>query len=275
MNKTTINKTERTLAGSSETRACNFVDLDGESYFKIARVNQLPEFMMSLSSSSNHWMFISSYGALTAGRQNADNALFPYYSADKIVDTRNTAGPLTILRLSCSTGDEILWKPFEEDQPGESQFVRNLYKNSYGNKICFEEINTELGLIFRYRWAFSHESGFVRTSHLLNVGARNWNVDVLDGIQNIMPYGVDQNFQLQYGNLTDAYKKNELLETGVGLFYLSSIPTDRAEPSEGLRATAVWATQNRSGNFFASAADLARDGDIREGTIDLWEVETG
>ncbi|MEM9412610.1 MAG: protein kinase, partial [Planctomycetota bacterium] len=39
----------------------------------------------------------------------------------------------------------------------------------------------------------------------------------------------------------------------------------------GVRDIAI----NRSGNFFASAADLARDGDIREGTIDLWEVETG
>ena len=32
----------------------------------------------------------------------------------------------------------------------------------------------------------------------------------------------------------------EPMDSGLGLFYLSSIPTDRAEPSEGLKSTVVW-----------------------------------
>jgi hypothetical protein len=49
-------------------------------------------------------------------------------------------------------------------------------------------------------------------------------------------------FQNEYSNLLDAYKKNELLqESGLGLFMLSSIPVDRAEPSEALKSTSVWA----------------------------------
>jgi hypothetical protein len=39
----------------------------------------------------------------------------------------------------------------------------------------------------------------------------------------------------------DAYKKNELLQISrLGLYMLSSIPVDRAEPSEALKATTVW-----------------------------------
>ena len=66
-------------------------------------------------------------------------------------------------------------------------------------------------------------------------------VRVLDGIRNILPSGVDYKFQNEYSNLLDGYKKSELIEeTKLGLFMLSSIPVDKAEPSESLNATTVW-----------------------------------
>ncbi|MCF8366993.1 MAG: hypothetical protein K9H16_14485, partial [Bacteroidales bacterium] len=47
--------------------------------------------------------------------------------------------------------------------------------------------------------------------------------------------------QNEYSNLLDAYKKNERIAgSTIGLFMLSSIPVDRAEPSEALLATTVW-----------------------------------
>ena len=68
--------------------------------FWIANSHLMPEFFISLTSSSDHWMFISSNGALTAGRKNATHALFPYYSADKISDLRETIGPKSIFEFS-------------------------------------------------------------------------------------------------------------------------------------------------------------------------------
>ena len=48
--------------------------------------------------------------------------------------------------------------------------------------------------------------------------------------------GFDYGFQNEYSNLLDAYKKNERIEgSTLGLFMLSSIPVDRAEPSEALK----------------------------------------
>jgi hypothetical protein len=48
---------------------------------------------------------------------------------------------------------------------------------------------------------------------------------------------------LEYSNLLDAYKKNERIAgTTLGLFTLSSVPVDRAEPSESLFATTVWSS---------------------------------
>ena len=54
-------------------------------------------FFMTVVSDADHWMFISSNGALTAGRRNADLALFPYYTDDKIRDMVEVTGSKTIL----------------------------------------------------------------------------------------------------------------------------------------------------------------------------------
>ena len=238
MNKSKIASpgTLRFLEGTGDH--CELVQLDGEWYNRVSNSHLLPEFMMTLTSSSNHWMFVSSYGALTAGRQNSDQAIFPYYSADKILDTRKQTGPRTILRLS-SNGKQTIWQPFFETAV-DDHIHRNLYKSPLGNKICFEEVNAELGLIFSYRWTTSHQFGIVRTSWVTNFGKQRYEINMLDGLQNILPFGTDETFQLQFGNLLDAYKKNELTETGIGLYYLSSVPTDKAEPSEGLRACIAW-----------------------------------
>jgi len=45
-----------------------FGDIQGEKFFKISNYNEMPDFFMTIVSDSDHWMFISSNGSLTAGR---------------------------------------------------------------------------------------------------------------------------------------------------------------------------------------------------------------
>jgi len=56
--------------------AISRVQIDGETYLKIANSDAMRPFFMSVVSDSNHWMFISSNGGLSAGRKNAEYALF-------------------------------------------------------------------------------------------------------------------------------------------------------------------------------------------------------
>jgi len=60
------------------------VRIDGERFYKISNYDGMRPFFMSIVSNSNHWMFISSTGGLTAGRKNSNYSLFPYYTDDKI-----------------------------------------------------------------------------------------------------------------------------------------------------------------------------------------------
>ena len=216
------------------------VSLQNEVYYKISNSDKMRPFFMSLVSNSNHWLFISSNGALTAGRKDADNALFPYYTDDKITESLETTGSKTIVQVH-KDDKTFLWEPFSNRYQGVYVTKRNLYKNSYGNKVLFEEVNEDLGLTFRYQWNTSDQFGFVRKANLINNSTEKVEVTILDGIQNILPYGLASVFQNATSNLIDAYKKCELeTDSGVGIFALSAIIVDKAEPSEALKANTVW-----------------------------------
>jgi hypothetical protein len=217
-----------------------FVEIENEKFYKISNCNRMPDFFMTIVSDSDHWMFISSNGSLSAGRKDRNNALFPYYTVDKIHDSKGITGSKTYLLVG-KDDKTFLWEPFSDESEKIYTIERNLYKSIYGNKIIFEEINADLGVGFRYGWYSSEKFGFVKKSVISNHNSGFVKVDVLDGIKNILPNGVDFDFQNAYSSLLDAYKKCELLEeTKLGLYMLSSIPVDRAEPSESLKATTVW-----------------------------------
>jgi hypothetical protein len=232
------------------------VSIGSEQFFKIAHADQLRPFFMSIVSNSNHWMFISSNGGVTAGRKNAEFALFPYYTDDKITETADITGSKSVFQIH--KADKIhIWEPFSERFTGVYKTVRNLYKNIFGNKIIFEEINEDLGLCFRYVWAFSDVYGFVKTSTLSNLSADTQKITLLDGIQNIIPYGVGSDLQNSYSNLADAYKRNELLQdSSVGIFALSAIIVDKAEPSEALKANVAFSQGLENPKYLLSSLQL-------------------
>jgi hypothetical protein len=216
-----------------------YVTMMGETYYRIAHYDQMPPFFMSLVSSTDHWLFISSSGGLTAGRANADSALFPYETEDKITAHHELTGSKTMMRVR-RNGRSHLWQPFSSQYAGIYHCERHLYKNIPGNKLIFEEINHDLDLTFRLAWRTSDRFGFVRSSWLQNDGEA-CQIDLLDGLQNLLPYGVTETLQTTFSNLLHAYKRSELEpETGLGLFALSATLTDKAEPSESLKATTVW-----------------------------------
>ncbi len=214
--------------------------IEGENFFCISNHDEMRPFFMSVVSDSNHWIFISSNGGISAGRKSAEYSLFPYYTADKITESYDNTGSKSIFQIIVN--DEIhIWEPFSERNNSLYDISRNLYKNAIGNKIIFEEINHNFGLTFRYEWNTSNIYGFVRKSSLENKGDKNLQINILDGIQNIMPDGVSSDLQNSTSILVDAYKRNELdLNSGLGIFALSAIIVDKAEPSEALKANVAW-----------------------------------
>ena len=234
------------------------VKIGNECFYKISNVDDMRPFFMSIVSNSNHWMFISSNGGLTAGRKNSSYSLFPYYTDDKITESAENTGNKTVFQVHAD-GKTQLWEPFSSRYLGIYNVQRNLYKNDLGNKIIFEEINHDLGLTFSYQWNSSDQFGFVKKSTLRNDTKQIINVTLLDGIQNIIPYGVSADLQNAASNLVDAYKKCELeTDSGLGIYALSAIIVDKPEPSEALKANIVWSIGLENPTYLLSSLQLDR-----------------
>ena len=233
-----------------------FLTIAGERFYAVRNVDRLAPFFISVISNADHWLFVSSSGGLTAGRVSPDTPLFPYIPVDRIHESGSHTGSKTVLRVRTDNGAQV-WEPFNREHLGRYSINRNLYKNVLGNKLRFEETNHDLRLSFTYTWLTSNEFGFIRRCELRNLGARPVRVDVLDGLQNILPAGTPPATQTSASNLVNAYKWTELDErTGLAVFTLYSGISDRAEPCESLKANTVFCLGLRDRSVLLSARQI-------------------
>ncbi len=272
MKKASIYLGKNKLQSTSKPVEGKIVHLYDEAYFKISNYHQMAPFFMNVVSNADLWMFISSNGALTAGRRNPDNALFPYYNDDQIHDSAEITGSKSILLVE-KDNKTYLWEPFSAFSSAAYTLERCIYKNIIGNKLLFEEVNRDLNISFRYAWQNCDEFGFVRKTEIINYSSDPAKINLLDGIQNVLPAGVDRRFQLEYSTLVDGYRKNELeVDCGLALYSLSSVPTDKAEPNEAWRANTIWSTgidyaaillSSQQLEAFRHGADVREEHDVR------------
>ncbi len=223
-----------------------FTQIDGQSVYKIENYDQMENFFMTITSSSDNWNFCWSWGGLTAGRIDSNHAVFPYYTADKVSDAAPYTGNYTCICVEKS--EPVYWEPFTSlhNSPAirkqvEKNIQRNIYKNYNGTQVWFEEINNELKLSFITSWTSSDKYGIVRKSIIKNLGNEQVRLSILDGCQNILPACCTSDFQNNNSILLDAYKKTDLDEaTNLAIFSVSSVVSDKAEPNEGLYANVSW-----------------------------------
>jgi hypothetical protein len=232
------------------------VEIDGEIYYGISGVDRMAPFLMSVVSDGDRWMFVSSTGALTAGRADASRALFPYDTDDRLHAGAGWVGPVTAFRVVTDDG-EVPWTPFRGRT--ETPTYRRLFKSAVGNVVMFEEANSEVGLRFRYRWAGSERFGFVRTATLVNDGDNRLRVELVDGLLNILPFGLEPSLYQAMGNLSHAYKRSEVIDPAgrLAVFSLESRILDRPEPAELLRASVAWSVGLEHASVTVSSDALA------------------
>lgn len=316
----------------------SFTKLDGEDFYKIQNYDCMEDFFMTITSSSDVWNFCWSQGGLSAGRIDANHAIFPYYTADKISDAKNVTGSYTVIAVKSQdkTGKikTEFWEPFASlntnsnfknqantfadssaaaenqsadcansatssatsaatcadktdsscnqtaaskksaetctksaNESSSDEITRNIYKNLNGTKLCFEEINHKLKLSFRYTWTSSAKFGLIKMSKIENLGSQKKELVILDGCKNILPAEINSDLQNNSSVLLDAYKKTDLdPKSKIALFSLSSVLTDKAEPSECLKANTSFFTtesevflgENIVKEFFENNADLSK-----------------
>lgn len=212
----------------------------GTRCYRISNVHRMPPFFINLVSSSDLWMFVASNGALTAGRRDAECALFPYQTVDRIYDCAGLIGPVTLLAVGTPSG-EVMWQPFGPNAEHTPHMVRNLYKSVEGDRLWFEEVREDLGLAFCASWSTADTHGFIRHCSLRRLSGNAVTVRILDGLRNVLPAGVSSRLQSLSSTLVDAYKTNVRAPDSTCVVYaLQSQIVDLPKPMEALRASVVW-----------------------------------
>ena len=100
--------------------------------------------------------------------------------------------------------------------------------------------------------------GFVKKSEFINHSRKDYSITLLDGIQNIFHKVSVAIYKATTSNLVDAYKRSELhTESGLGIFALSAIIVDKAEPSEALKANIAWSLGLENPTYLVSSKQLS------------------
>ncbi|WP_419863816.1 hypothetical protein [Candidatus Poriferisodalis sp.] len=209
---------------------------DGREWYRITDYDHAEPFLINVVTLGDLWLFVSSSGALTAGRYSADLALFPYETDDRLHRSGGRTGPLTLIR-----GGGHVWEPFAPHAPMGSVH-RTIAKTVEGDRLRFTEQHDDLGLTFSYTWSATPEYGFVRSCELTRSPDRAaLDVEVLDGLIDVLPSGVELAVQQQSSTLVDAYRRSEYDGgTELALFTLEALISDRPDPAESLHAAVVW-----------------------------------
>ncbi|MEM1330121.1 MAG: hypothetical protein AAGG07_06135 [Planctomycetota bacterium] len=227
----------QTDAPTTAAPSGSFVQRDGRWLYEIDRVDAMDPFLMTIVGDTDLWLFLSSTGAFTGGRVEADRCLFPYETDDTLHESAGLSGPVTLIRLD---GGRI-WRPFDP-RGDDDQVTRRLRRSLVGDLVELEETDERTGLTFCARYTLSDRHGIVRTCDLsLGEDEPGLGVELLDGYVNIMPAGVPLGLQQGMSTLVDGYKRSEFVApTGPAVYVLESLISDRAAALESLRANAVW-----------------------------------
>jgi hypothetical protein len=122
-----------------------FVDMPGGKFYKIENYDGLPPFFMSIVSYSDHWLFISSTGGLSAGRASAEQSLFPYYTDDKLTESNENTGHKSILLVRRSER-RSLWEPFSERYKGNYR-IEQIFKECVWYRACLRRTQLQPGTL--------------------------------------------------------------------------------------------------------------------------------
>lgn len=212
----------------------------GEKAQRISATHLMEPFLMQMITDSDVWGFIGSQGAIAAGRRNRDSSFFPYTTQDKLFDLCSVAGSFTLIRSATDYLNWDSWTVHGGECPVGEGVQHAVEKSLTGTKITLEAYHEQARLLVRTTWTSSRRYGLIRHFSLQNVGEEVVELELTDGMQNIVPGGVSQKFQEAFSNLADSYKRSERIGDRLALYTLNSLPTDRATPNESLTATLVW-----------------------------------
>ena len=230
----------------------SFYSLDPDGRFVIEQYNDSAPFASFLPGVAGAtgipaWALYVNRGQAIAsfGVRNKDGAMLEFYPADKAYQLTASRGFRTFLKITDGQGTRT-HEPF---QRGAEAGVRQRLIVS-PHEVSVEESHPRLGLdilVDVFTLPEAPLAGLVRRVTLTNTSLEPKTVGVVDGLPQILPYGLNQWCVKFMSRTVEAYMVVEGVEDNAPFFRLKALPTDSplVEPVV-------------AGNFFAGFSDGQR-----------------
>jgi len=164
------------------------------------------------------------------GIKDKDHAILEFFPANKAWQLVSSQGFRTFIKL-VSGGKTIFYEPFHNGFVNSRfNLTNSMHITSYA--LTLEEDNLSLGLKVKVEYfniPNDSYAGLARIVTIKNLSRTAKRIQLLDGLPQIVPYGVSNLFLKKLGRTIEAWMNVENLNKGVPFYKLDVDPTDRPE----------------------------------------------
>jgi len=178
------------------------------------------------------WVFYVNRGQCICsfGTKDKDQAILEFFPANKSWQFVSSYGFRTFIKIK-SPKKTIYYEPFHNGYTNlKYRTTNSMYIDSA--KLTIEENNYTLGIKTRVEYFNIPNdtfAGLSRTVVIENTTNKNRSLEIIDGLPQIVPFGVNNFFLKKLGRTIEAWMNIDNLENDVPFYRLTIDPSDRPE----------------------------------------------
>lgn len=171
------------------------------------------------------WSFYVNRGQAISsiGIKDKDNCIMEFFPANEAYKMVTTNGYRTFIKIK---GDKnIIFEPFSPN----SKYEATRYLKIKNNEIQIIEENKDLNLSIEVTYyTVSNEpfAAFARKMKIYNKSNKEFEIEVLDGVSAILPYGSTNQSYKEMSNTLRSWMRGEIKDNNVAIYKLSSSTGD-------------------------------------------------
>ncbi|MEH7444109.1 cellobiose phosphorylase [Bacillus sp. JJ1122] len=212
--------------------------IDDQQYFVIEQFDQAKTFSSFLPGLAGLygipvWSFYVNrgQGMVSFGVQDKNHAITEFFPANQAYQRVSTNGFRTFIKLSGENGSTV-FEPFSA-YGGTKNSTRNMYIKE--NELKIEEVNHQYGiktLVTYFTLPNENFGALVRKVEIENLSGSALELEILDGLPAIIPFGIDDAAYKAVGNTLKSWMDVFNLENRIPYYRVRSSTNDSAEVEE-------------------------------------------
>jgi hypothetical protein len=168
-------------------------------------------------------------GVCSFGIRDKNSAIMEFSPASITYKNVAANGFRTFIKI---LGEDTVYEPFQSARP-DAQATRTMRISPNG--LTIEETHAEHGLktiVNYFNLPNDDYAALVRQVEIVNIGEQSIQIEVLDGMPEILPFGVENGGFKEIGNLLRSWMEVYNLENGIPFYHVRSSTADEARVSE-------------------------------------------